>query len=273
MARDAIRWHARAQQLFSDGGFCDSQWVVGTSDVSFEISGPEWSHLEELSREEGVVPFEQVQGVSVAGGTGPPTSPAPLVSADASSSAAGAAPEADLQTCDGIPWRLNGHSVVQASLVPIAKGAKSMPDIFFCKVCGASLHRSFRPGEGLDTVCHGRETPGLKSQRSRLRRGLAPRIEAHLARVRGPEAAIKAAWTARLPSLTSWGMDPGAWGQEAVRGDSASGVLYGTTVPELDDWAVALFHDFSSPGAALDSGQSQRISEDEMFHLGDPSEG
>ena len=66
MARDAIRWHARAQQLFSDGGFCDSQGVVGTSDVSFEISGHEWSHLEELSREEGVVPFEQVPGMRAA---------------------------------------------------------------------------------------------------------------------------------------------------------------------------------------------------------------
>ena len=106
-----------------------------------------------------------------------------------------------------------------------------------------------------------------------MRRGLAPRIEARLARVRGPEADIKAAWTARLPSLTSLGADSGALGQGAERGESASQVLYGTTVPELDDWAVALFHGFSSPDAAVDFGQSQRISEDEMFHPDDPSEG
>ena len=68
MACDATRWHARAQQLFSDGGFVDSEGVVGTSHVSFEISPAEWKELEERCREEGVEPFEGTQGVSPAGG-------------------------------------------------------------------------------------------------------------------------------------------------------------------------------------------------------------
>eukprot|EP00959_Pyramimonas_sp_CCMP1952_P096027 2007624-Pyramimonas_sp.AAC.1 len=38
MARDVSRWHARAEQLMVDGGFVDSEGVVGASDITFELS-------------------------------------------------------------------------------------------------------------------------------------------------------------------------------------------------------------------------------------------
>ena len=257
--------------------------MVGTSHVSFEISPAEWKELEELCREEGVEPFEGTQGVSPAGGeerpvVQPASASLPGSSADAApASAAASSPSSagDLQECDGIPWALNGHSVVQASLHPIAEGAPSVPDLICCKACGASLHRNVRPGEGLDGVCRGRETPGLRSQRARLRRGLAPRIEARLDSVRGPDMECKAAWAARLPSLTSLGTDSGARGGQAagvgLSQSRAFSPCYGTKVPELDDWAVAQLHGFVSPGAAVEFGRAQRVTEDEVFE--DPNEG
>eukprot|EP00959_Pyramimonas_sp_CCMP1952_P234861 4907163-Pyramimonas_sp.AAC.1 len=64
---------------------------------------------------------------------------------------------------------LRGHSVVQASVA--SDQGQELSPILFCKICGASAHSNAR---GLQGKCKGAGHPGLKTQRSKLRRGLFP---------------------------------------------------------------------------------------------------
>ena len=83
MAVDATRWHARAQQVFVDAGFCDSEGVVGTSDVWIDYPDPGTAFgklLQEAWDEEGVEPFKGIAGSVPSSAAPPPPPPPPLAS-------------------------------------------------------------------------------------------------------------------------------------------------------------------------------------------------
>ena len=131
------------------------------------------------------------------------------------------------------------------------------------------MHKNVRSGEGLDGVCLGPGTAGLRSQRSRLRRGLAPRLAARLADVRGPESETIEAWTARFPSLTG-GARAGGDGRDVAL--SNSGPRYGTWVHESQDWAVAQAHGFGSPSEVVAFWESLNP-RGEAFDFEEPPDG
>eukprot|EP00959_Pyramimonas_sp_CCMP1952_P084922 1775664-Pyramimonas_sp.AAC.1 len=115
MAAAAVRWHARAQQVFDDSGFLDSHGVAGTSDVTLESDPSLWDELQEASLEQGVRPFEDVSGVRLldAAAAPPPGPPLRLRSL--------------WSRARGPHGFFNGHSVVQAALIQIEGGVEVQP--------------------------------------------------------------------------------------------------------------------------------------------------
>ena len=94
-------------------------------------------------------------------------------------------------SASGVPWVIRGHSVVQAT---VTDQGQDLSDILFCKRCGASVHSSAR---GLQGVCKGAKHQGLKTQRSKLRRGLFPghsHGNATIGAAFGPTLQMRAVW-------------------------------------------------------------------------------
>ena len=157
----------------------------------------------------------------------------------------------------GVPWCFNRHSVVQASVVS-APGGPDIPagsSVLFCMQCGASVGSHFSRGHGLDALCQGKDAPGLRTQRARLRKGQYPgRQDSRLEAFRAPSQELRDHWTARLPSLAGVGALQDGLGQHAVSsgGGCGTGSGYGLQFPApLIDFEVARLHGFDDPSSVV----------------------
>ena len=245
--------------MFGDSGFLDSQGVAGTSDVTLDFDPGLMDDLLEAGLEQGARPYEGVPGVRVLDAAAAPQPPPPPP----------APPEDSVIQSSGVPWCFNGHSVVQAPLIAIPGGIEVQPSdvVLFCKSCGASMFRNVRSGEGLDGPCQGPSAPGLRTQRSRLRRGLFPgRQAARIGSAAGPTASQVSARTPRLASLKAATAEAADVGGEArpATAPPLRPPRYGLTLPRLLDFDVARMHGFDSPTKVVEFAQWYKPSPAEL---------
>ena len=155
---------------------------------------------------------------------------------------------------------MNGHSIVQASVVAAPGGpeVETGTNVLFCMQCGASVGKHFSRGAGLDAACQGRDAPGLRTQRARLRKGQYPgRLNAVLEAYRAPSQVLRDHWCARLPSLAAGGGFEDARGQRAESSGGGAGTGSGSVgygfqfAPPLIDHEVARLHGFADPSSVV----------------------
>ena len=132
---------------------------------------------------------------------------------------------------------------------------QDLPDLLFCKICGASAHADKR---GLQGNCKGADHQGLKTQRSKLRRGLFPghsHGNATIGAAFGPTLQMRVVWGPLLePSpapAAAVSLDGEAVeGQGSAERSTLAGCVTpapGGEVPQADATRVANLHGFSSP--------------------------
>ena len=264
IATDIIRWQSKCQEYFGELDQPDSEELVGSGEVVLHTELP--PALVQACLEEGVAPFGDwslAEGVETVSPALEPPLPPPSQDVDAG-----------FVSATGVPWVFRGHSVVQAHVV--SGSGQDLPDLLFCKVCGASVHSSAR---GLQGSCKGAEHPGLKTQRSKLRRGLFPGHNHGAAKIGaafGPSLQMRAVWGPLLEPAPAAAAD-GSRDSEAVRGQGSAEA----SMPVVGQWAggrllrlqgldaisVARLHGFESPEELIRWERSCQRAPAEDFEL------
>lgn len=176
-------------------------------------------------------------------------------------------------------WEVRGHLIVQAAVR--GPDGQNHADLLFCKECGGSVHQTVPhwSARGLAGTCLGPKHRGLKTHRSKLRRGLFP---GHIlgAAVIGPAfeptQEMKAVWGPQLdvsaPARAAAGSGEAGGGPESAEApgrlvDSRSSATGGGSQagphlpppPVLDASHVAQLHGSASPEELVQWERSRQL--------------